>query len=206
MSGTDDRADAKRLERNARLRERYNSDPEYRFTKLARMRAYGATHRVESRLRQQRWRACNQEHDYLRKKAWRARQHTHRVELTDDQWQFTLRYFRHRCVYCDGAELLTDRLTLDHVDALTRGGHHAIGNVAPAHHSCNSSKCDSLLEDWLKPGCPYTAAELRTELEACALAWDESQCGESDAAASADDAPTVEFDPAAWDPAITGWQ
>jgi 5-methylcytosine-specific restriction endonuclease McrA len=39
--------------------------------------------------------------------------------------------------------------TVDHVVPLSRGGQHAEGNLVPACRSCNSSKGDKLLIEWL---------------------------------------------------------
>ncbi|WP_203620386.1 HNH endonuclease [Streptomyces sp. SID8499] len=39
--------------------------------------------------------------------------------------------------------------TVDHVIPLSRGGQHAEGNLVPACKSCNSSKGDKLLIEWL---------------------------------------------------------
>jgi 5-methylcytosine-specific restriction endonuclease McrA len=39
--------------------------------------------------------------------------------------------------------------TVDHVVPLSRGGQHAEGNLVPACRSCNSSKADKLLIEWL---------------------------------------------------------
>lgn len=49
------------------------------------------------------------------------------------------------CTYC-GA---TDNITIDHVVPLSRGGKHEAQNLAPACYSCNSSKCDRLLSEWV---------------------------------------------------------
>lgn len=49
-----------------------------------------------------------------------------------------------RCSYCGGPGG-----TVDHVVPLNRGGRHAEGNLVPACKSCNSSKRDKLLIEWL---------------------------------------------------------
>ena len=51
------------------------------------------------------------------------------------------------CTYCGS----TDKITIDHVVPLARGGKHEADNLAPACGSCNSSKNDTLLEDWDGP-------------------------------------------------------
>lgn len=51
-----------------------------------------------------------------------------------------------RCTYCDQ---LTDRLELDHVDPVAWGSPHSISNLLPACRTCNASKSDRPVEDWL---------------------------------------------------------
>ena len=48
------------------------------------------------------------------------------------------------CVYC-GA---TNRIEVDHIIPLSRGGKHELDNLAPACRSCNASKRDKLLSEW----------------------------------------------------------
>lgn len=48
------------------------------------------------------------------------------------------------CTYCGAPGG-----TVDHVVPLSRGGQHAEGNLVPACRSCNSSKADKLLIEWL---------------------------------------------------------
>lgn len=49
------------------------------------------------------------------------------------------------CQYCGRR----DDLTCDHVVPLVRGGSNDIDNLTTACRSCNSSKSDKLLEEWL---------------------------------------------------------
>jgi hypothetical protein len=42
----------------------------------------------------------------------------------------------------------TERITLDHVVPIARGGHHSIGNALPLCLSCNCSKHTRLLSEW----------------------------------------------------------
>jgi len=50
----------------------------------------------------------------------------------------------HQCVYCGS----TERLTLDHVVPLIRGGPHIEENLVVACRSCNCSKGTKLLSEW----------------------------------------------------------
>ena len=49
------------------------------------------------------------------------------------------------CVYCGKIAS-----TVDHITPLARGGHEAIYNLAPACRSCNLSKSDLLLYEWIE--------------------------------------------------------
>lgn len=53
-----------------------------------------------------------------------------------------------RCVYC-GA---TEKLSLDHVHPVSRGGDNSIDNLVTACRSCNSSKGAKDKEEWQKRG------------------------------------------------------
>ena len=57
--------------------------------------------------------------------------------LTISQWMAIKVAYRHCCAYC-GRKM--ERLTQDHVIALSKGGHHTPDNVVPACQSCNSRK------------------------------------------------------------------
>lgn len=52
------------------------------------------------------------------------------------------------CIYCGS----TERITMDHVIPISRGGTHGIGNLAPACVSCNSSKGNKFIMEWKNNG------------------------------------------------------
>jgi len=64
--------------------------------------------------------------------------------LTQQEWEDCLQYFNYQCAYC-GA---TGAMTHEHVTPVTLGGGYTKDNIIPACHSCNSSKCDTVLEVW----------------------------------------------------------
>lgn len=73
------------------------------------------------------------------------------------------------CAYCKRA----CRPTMDHVVPIARGGLDEPSNVLPACGSCNSSKCDKLINEWPKAAALLPPDELQslvayTELYACA--------------------------------------
>lgn len=57
-------------------------------------------------------------------------------DLTPAQWEAIKRAFSYRCAYCNGG----DKLTMDHITPISKGGDHTVTNVVPACRSCNASK------------------------------------------------------------------
>jgi 5-methylcytosine-specific restriction endonuclease McrA len=57
-------------------------------------------------------------------------------------------YEKTNCSYC-GKETKREDRTIDHVVPLAKGGPHAIANLAMACFSCNSSKQDKDLQEWV---------------------------------------------------------
>lgn len=49
------------------------------------------------------------------------------------------------CVACGSY----DKMTMDHIIPLSRGGKHSIGNLQPLCFSCNSSKNNRTMTEWL---------------------------------------------------------
>ena len=59
--------------------------------------------------------------------------------LTEEQWQWLLDAYDHKCAYCGRPE--TDAtLTKEHVIPVSQGGGFTIWNIVPACQSCNSTK------------------------------------------------------------------
>lgn len=56
--------------------------------------------------------------------------------LTVQEWKAILDAAGHACIYCGSGE----RLAMDHLTPISRGGPHTAENVAPACKPCNSSK------------------------------------------------------------------
>jgi 5-methylcytosine-specific restriction endonuclease McrA len=65
--------------------------------------------------------------------------------VAEKDWQRMLRRHQGKCAYCGSSE----RITMDHIVPIARGGWHAIGNVTPACFPCNASKRDDFLFAWL---------------------------------------------------------
>ena len=54
--------------------------------------------------------------------------------------------YKSECVYCGSNQ----KITLDHVIPIKRGGTHSLGNLVPACQSCNSSKGTKTITEWKK--------------------------------------------------------
>ncbi len=112
--------------------------------------------------KQRKYNEGRREHNVRRVTAWvrenkdRAKMYTERyrsrrrnaavIDLTAQQWSACLEYFGHCCAYC-GEQF--DRLTMEHVVPISRGGNHTAANVIPACRSCNSRKNAKTLMEWL---------------------------------------------------------
>lgn len=71
---------------------------------------------------------------------WQGRDRLRLRQLVTDTYGWT-------CTLCHRpidprATALRDRLSIDHVLPVSRGGSDAIENLRPAHHGCNSAKRD----------------------------------------------------------------
>lgn len=58
-------------------------------------------------------------------------------DFTAGQWREMLAAYDSRCVYC---RRQMQRLTMDHLTPLCKGGNHTKSNIVPACRSCNSKK------------------------------------------------------------------
>jgi 5-methylcytosine-specific restriction endonuclease McrA len=83
---------------------------------------------------QRRWRTENQGY-------WRKRHGTvgYTSTFTLEDWDEILEWFGHRCAYCYRDD---QKLTMDHVQPISKGGNHVAENIVPACKSCNSKKKD----------------------------------------------------------------
>lgn len=138
-------------QRKARERARYAAHREERRAAAVR---YRAAHPGRAREKAAQRRAANPEHVREIQRRWyaknrekeRAREQSRRAarkasaplrELTEAQWRAIKDHYHHCCVYC-GRRM--QRLTMDHLTPLSKGGQHTVQNVVPACVSCNSRK------------------------------------------------------------------
>jgi 5-methylcytosine-specific restriction endonuclease McrA len=59
------------------------------------------------------------------------------LDLTLEQWQAILEKHNYCCAYCGKS---TEKLTMDHIVPVSKGGQHTQSNVVPACSFCNTSK------------------------------------------------------------------
>lgn len=132
--------------------------------------AYRAAHREKARATSAAWREVNRERGLESARRWaaenadRIRENKRRYraenrdkiralnnarkarlrgvevnDLTAKQWTEIKALFKQRCAYCHCKPRV---LTMDHVQPLSKGGHHTAANIVPACQSCNSRKND----------------------------------------------------------------
>lgn len=77
--------------------------------------------------------------------AYRARKLAQVFFVSDKEIQA----IRNSCCYACGTR---ERIQIDHIIPLSRGGRHSIGNLMPLCHSCNASKNARLLIEWKAAG------------------------------------------------------
>ena len=101
----------------------------------------------------QKWAAANPEIVAVNRHKRRASEKQTRKPLTGEQWADILDDYEGMCFVCGSP----DRITLDHLIPLSRGGEHSKRNCRPLCWSCNSSKRDSKLTEWLPKRARYLA-------------------------------------------------
>jgi hypothetical protein len=110
----------------------------------ARKRAYRAAHPKAHVNEVMAWRVANiqayREWARMYQHRRRARKSVTTAALTKREWLAILEYFDGACAYCLRR---VQRLTVDHMIAIARGGEHVMDNVVPACLSCNSKKNDA---------------------------------------------------------------
>ena len=112
--------------------------------------AYALAHYSASRDERQaysrEWRAKNPDKRTAQHQRRRARKSGAQSRVvTAQDWVAAKRRQGGACAYCGSAD---DKLVMDHIVPLARGGRHAVGNILAACVSCNSSKSALLLVEW----------------------------------------------------------
>ncbi len=133
----------------------------YRAANREKIREYGARYYSENRALKQeqfrRWAAANPERALSITQGRRARKRAAKTYYISPR---DLRRLRSRpCIACGS----TDKLSIDHLIPLSRGGSHGIGNVATLCQPCNSSKRELTWFEWKHSGRPRSLIAFRTD-------------------------------------------
>ena len=144
--------------RRAANREKIRAEGKIYYAKnreaiLARQAAYKAANPEVIRSTHARWNATHPERVSASGVAWRkanpdkkraivARRRAKKRnaplnDFTAAQWTEMKGVYGHRCVYCHRK---MQRLTIDHITPLDKGGAHTASNIVPACQTCNSRK------------------------------------------------------------------
>ena len=93
------------------------------------------------------WRRANPDKRYAQSINRRGRKFNNPgfVEVTDWEWRRRVGRNDYRCTYCGERP---DKLVMEHVIPLSRGGRHAPGNVTPACVDCNGAKGAMFIVEW----------------------------------------------------------
>jgi len=130
---------------------RYTEDPEFRARQIEHQRKYDqrtgyAAQRAWRERNPEKWRHISRRnaarHRALDKERRRSLEGNHTLQ----EWADVKSACGNACAYCGRA---MERLTKDHVVAVTRGGTDYASNILPACRRCNSSKGNKGLLSWL---------------------------------------------------------
>lgn len=109
-------------------------------------RAWAAANVERNRGRASAWQKNNPGRVRANRDARRSRKRGGGDRYTAAEWRQAVEACGGRCFYCGAAEATT----ADHIVPLALGGSNAIGNIAPACPTCNSSKQATPVGDWLR--------------------------------------------------------
>jgi 5-methylcytosine-specific restriction endonuclease McrA len=130
---------------------------ENREKEIERCRKYRKENPEKRRIAVKNWQQNNAEKTKIDSKLWqlanpekvryyanlrRSRKVTNGIyEISDKEIK---RLYESPCFYCGSNQ----RIQLDHVIPISKGGHHSIGNLVPACQKCNASKHNKFLTEW----------------------------------------------------------
>jgi 5-methylcytosine-specific restriction endonuclease McrA len=147
----------RRLQKLEYGRRQYAENPEKQREATRRWREKNPGHSVE---KAREWNVANRERYNANMKAWRAnnkdkvaqanrntkalRRKAERCVVTAKDWSRLIDRHRGCCAYCG----VKEKLTVEHVVPISRGGRHSIGNLLPVCMTCNVTKNSRLLIEW----------------------------------------------------------
>lgn len=125
------------------IRERYSAYYETNKDRiLQRGKEYYRSNRERVASRGRRYYLANKDKKAAYSRNYRARRAKSGGTITPEEWQEVLLQFDGRCARC-GSD---DRIEMDHVVPLWRGGRHDISNVQPLCKSCNCEKHTKVMD------------------------------------------------------------
>lgn len=141
--------EANKCDINETARQRYKDDPQYcEKARLASLKHYQAN--AEKRVAyQKRYKAENPENTLIWSNNRRSRKKNAAGECSTQDWADRLEEFGYSCAYCLKPESEVGKMTVDHMTPLSRGGSNDVDNLVPCCRSCNSSKNDKTLLEFL---------------------------------------------------------
>lgn len=105
-----------------------------------RRQRYLESHREQEKRRSRQWATANPDRVRHQNRLKKARSRGAEVcSLTLTEWEAIVAAYGSRCAYCG---CRPERLEMDHVIPLSKGGQHASDNVVPACQPCNARKHD----------------------------------------------------------------
>lgn len=114
--------------------------------------------RKDRRIRVRKWYSNNSKKSIAATKSWNMRNpHSKRIseqkrrsaKISRGVFKISkkeiLKIISSPCVACGSY----DKITMDHIVPLSRGGKHSIGNLQPLCFSCNASKNNRVMTEWI---------------------------------------------------------
>lgn len=128
---------AKEATRQWRLRNREHT--------IAQARKWNVKNRERYNANAKAWRVNNRDKvTHQNRKLKAMRRNAERCVVTEKDWQRLVNRHNGCCAYCG----IKEKMTMEHVVPISRGGRHSIGNLLPVCIKCNISKNKKLLIEW----------------------------------------------------------
>ena len=130
-------------------RIKYAEDAAYREKKKATSRKRYDSNPGAVKVYAKQYRKSNPEKATMWVNSYRSREKRADGECSPQEWAAILEEFGHCCAYCLRHESVVGKLSVDHMDPLSRGGTNEPENLVPACRPCNSSKSSKNLLEFL---------------------------------------------------------
>lgn len=111
---------------------------------------YRKRNRDRERERTRQWIQANLDKHRVGEERRRSKKLSLPSTFTVEQWHACLEYFHCTCAYCGVQQDFWHGLEQEHIIPVSRGGGYTADNIVPACKSCNLSKSDNGIHDWLE--------------------------------------------------------